>query len=109
MQDIVDKFDRAKELLDLAGPGASQLSDSEQDALAKELMGLGIDAVGELVASARRVAVALETIAENTKPVQYEVATLEVRDSLTRDDVIKTVADELRNVNSPLRNALRLA
>lgn len=65
MQDIVDKFDRAKELLGMAG---SDMDDAAQDAAAKELMGLGIDAVGELIANSRRIAVALETIAENTKP-----------------------------------------
>jgi len=77
MQDIVDKFDRAKELLELAGPGGN-MTDAEQDAAAKELLGLGIDAIGEVVASARRIAVALETIAENTKPVELTAATAEL-------------------------------
>ena len=77
MQDIVDKFDRAKELLELAGPGGN-MSDAEQDAAAKELLGLGIDAIGELVASARRIAVALETIAENTKPGELIAGTAEL-------------------------------
>lgn len=75
MQDIVDKFDRAKELLALAG---TDMSDVDQDAAAKELLGLGIDAIGELLANSRRIAVAMETIAENTKPVNVELATAEL-------------------------------
>lgn len=75
MQDIVDKFDRAKELLALAG---TDMSDADQDAAAKELLGLGIDAIGELLANSRRIAVAMETIAENTKPVNVELASAEL-------------------------------
>lgn len=75
MQDIVDKFDRAKELLALTG---TDMTDSQQDDAAKELMGLGIDAIGELIANSRRIAVALETIAENTKPGELIAGTAEL-------------------------------
>jgi hypothetical protein len=70
MQDIVDKFDRAKELLERAG---TDFSPDEAAAIGQELMELGVDAIGELITSARRIAVAMETIAENTKPLKADL------------------------------------
>lgn len=95
MQDIVDKFDRAKELLELAGPAGAALTDEQQDTAAKELLGLGIDAVGELVASARRIAVALETIAENTKPLELTNAVAEVGSFAIDTDTIRPLVQRI--------------
>lgn len=75
MQDIVDKFDLAKEILAMAG---TSMPDEQQDDAVKELLGLGVDAIGELIANSRRIAVALETIAENTTPVPLEMVASEL-------------------------------
>ncbi len=95
MQDIVDKFDRAKELLELAGPSGAHLTDSEQDAAAKELLGLGIDAVGELIANSRRIAVALETIAENTKPIAMELVSGELGKFELDADALRPIVERI--------------
>ena len=54
MKDIARKVDRAKEIL------RGEPNDDE----GRELVGFGLDLIGELLANSRRIAVALEKIAE---------------------------------------------
>lgn len=71
MHDIVSKVDAAKALL----AGDTEPTDEQARQV---LVGPALDFIGELVANSRRIAVALETIAENTKPVNVELASAEL-------------------------------
>jgi hypothetical protein len=84
MQDIVEKVDAAKALF------ASNQEPSDDQARAL-LIGPALDFIGELVANSRRIAVALEAIAENTEPVQLSNATAELVSGPSIADQVATV------------------
>lgn len=64
MKDIADKVDKLKELSN----GYEHDSENQKEAIM-------LDFLGEVVANSRRIAGALEKIAENTKPVELSMAT----------------------------------
>jgi hypothetical protein len=64
MKDIVDKVDRAKAIA-----AEAMASDGPTDDQIAELGGLAIDFLGEIVANSRRVATALEDIANSQRSI----------------------------------------
>lgn len=76
MRDIVEKIDRLQALVteSHALPADSPLADAK---LAEAGL-IAIDFVGELIANSRLIALALEAIAANTKPVKLTAIASEV-------------------------------
>jgi hypothetical protein len=62
MQDIVDRVDRAKALI--AEGSARGTGEARATEIGGELMDIGLDAIGELIANSRRIANAMEAIAD---------------------------------------------
>ena len=77
MKDLVEKLDRQRELIQARHDASGQRL---RDAGCAELV-IEAELLGEYVANSRRIATALESLVENTKPVEFTplTATAELR------------------------------
>ncbi len=69
MRDIVEQVDQLHQLLEQAGGMPAGHPDSVN--IARQALGIGIDMIGEAVANGRRIAVALESIANMGNASSY--------------------------------------